>query len=134
MSPNFLYDIHFFLSASHTLNSRQFSLARRHSSFQFEHPPLYSSCMLGPRTRSAAHREDLRAEKVGHEDNGDDEHSPKKAKIGNAEKSGNGGAGVSAAAAASTLYAIMHHFDLNFLSSILLRLLCETIISKSACH
>jgi hypothetical protein len=111
MSPNFLYDIHFFLSASHTLNSH--SLARRHSSFQFEagqdtssSPPLYSSSMLGPRTRSAAQREDLRVDKVEHEENGDDEHAPKKAKIGNAEKNGNGGAGVSAAAAAPTLYAV----------------------------
>jgi hypothetical protein len=67
--------------------------------------------MLGPRTRSAAQREDVRAEKVQHEESGDDEHSPKKAKIGNArlraaQKNGKGGAGVSAAAAASTLYAI----------------------------
>jgi hypothetical protein len=53
--------------------------------------------MLGPRTRSAAHREDARAAKVEHEENGDDEHAPKKAKIGS---------GKGAAAAAPTLYAI----------------------------
>ncbi len=79
--------------------------------------------MLGPRTRSAAQREDVRAAKVEHEESGDDEHSPKKAKIGNArlraaQKNGNGGAGVSAAAAASTLYAIMHHSGPIFLSLI----------------
>ncbi len=62
--------------------------------------------MLGPRSRSATQREDLRAAKVEHQKNGVDEHSPKKAKIGNAEKNDNGGAGKSAAAAAPTLYAI----------------------------